>query len=115
MALDRPKPGADRAVKHRHLSQELGECNGELDRLQAVAAESAGALGGLEEQTRAARETVAELEARRDAVSQHSHGMHLEIQGARHVIDSARKRGENLFQALRSTAGPSPLWAAGFA
>jgi hypothetical protein len=25
----------------------------------------------------------------------------------------ARKRGENLFQALRSTAGPSPLHAAG--
>ena len=31
------------------------------------------------------------------------------------LLSTARKRGENLFQALRSTAGPSPLWAAGLA
>ena len=29
------------------------------------------------------------------------------------LLTTARKRGENLFQALRSTAGPSPLHAAG--
>jgi transposase len=31
------------------------------------------------------------------------------------LLTTARKRGENLFQALRSTAGPSPLHAAGLA
>src|SRR6188472_1795154 len=31
------------------------------------------------------------------------------------LLTTARKRGENLFQALRSTAAPSPLHAAGLA
>ena len=84
------------AVKYRSHAESLAELDHELAELRSQASESHESLSGLEASARGASESVGEIEARRDHVSQQSHGLHLELDRSRHVVESARERLQEL-------------------